>query len=180
MRIRTMGAVVLCTMLAGLLAGCGGDDDDAASPDASASTATATATTDGSTAGGSESGGSGSGSVTLDGEAITLASVRCTLEPQDSAAGGGQILFVGQGEGAAESGVEILIDVSRYDEASMFAGDSVSLTMGDPTDPDSETLELMGATDAISVDGSTLGGTDLQLADPEGTYTRTVSFELNC
>lgn len=181
MRIRTVGAVVLCTMLAGLLAGCGGDDDDAATPDAAASTATATATTDGSAAEGSASSGSGSGSVTLDGEAITLTMVRCFLEPQDSAGGGGQILFTGQGTGTNGAGDAVLIDVSRYDEASMFEGDSISMTVGDPTSPDSTTYDVSGEQNAIVVDGSTLSGEGITLDDPEGAGTGpTVSFELNC
>lgn len=180
MRIRTMGAVVLCAAAAALLAGCGGDDDEA-TPENGGTTTAATVAAGDPADGDSASGGSGSGTLTLDGESIALTSVRCFLEPQDSAGGGGQILFTGQGTGANGAGDDVLIDVSRYDEASMFAGDSVSMTVGDPTSPDSTTYDVSGEQDAIVVDGSTLSGDAITLDDPEGGGTGpTVSFQLNC
>jgi hypothetical protein len=169
-----LGIAAACVIGAGLLAGCGGDDEPAA--DGTASTATAAESAPG---GDSADRGSASGSMTLDGEAITFTSVRCVLEPQEAAAGGGQILFVGQGEGATSSGEELLLDVSRYDEGSMFAGDSVSLTVGPAASPDSVTYELGGA-DAVTLSGSTMSATDISLDDPAAGVSRQVSFELSC
>lgn len=161
-----------------LLLGACGDDGDAGSGDPTDSEDTGT----GDGGGGGEStggGGTGSGTLVIDGETIEL-SARCFLESQPSAGGGGNILFNAQGEGTNAAGEDVLLDVSRYDEESQFAGDDISIDIGDVFS--GEAVSIGGLTDAgaITVDGSTLSAEDQPLLNTDDGSTSTVSFELNC
>jgi hypothetical protein len=136
-RTRALAAVALIL----IAPGCGGDDDAA----------------DDSSGGGDQSaapsGGNG-GELVLGDEAVTLDRARCFLEEQDSAGGGGKILFVRQGFGTNAAGEEVLVDVSRYDEDSRFTGDDILVDIGEPGS--SVSFQANADLGTISVDGSTL------------------------
>ena len=129
--------------------------------------------------GGSASGGT-SGTLTLDGAAIELTGVRCYLEPQNAAAGGGKILFTGQGVGKDTTGADVRLDVSHYDADSQFAGDDITVNIGEITNPDSYGLQGSDSPDVISKDGSTISAQDVELNKDDRSETKTVSFELHC
>lgn len=173
--------LVVTAVAAGLMVGCGGDGDEAETPAGGGDTPAAGSTAAAPSGGGDTPApaGGGGGTLTLDGQAIAIGRTQCTFDPQEAAAGGGQILFVGQGYGETATGEEVLLDLSRFDEASMFTGDSVSLTVGDPFSEDAANYSLMGGEGSITVDGSTLSGQDVALTGDGGT-TATVSFRLEC
>jgi hypothetical protein len=186
MRIgRTIAATT--AVLALVAAGCGGDgdgDDDAApssggATDPAGGEAGDQAADAGDPAGGS-TGGGGGGTLVLAGETIELDDSRCHLEAQDAAAGGGQILFVGQGFGADANGEDVMIDVSRYDEDSMFAGDDVSITVGDITSDGVVSLSSMSPTGTVTVDGATMRGDGITLLSDGDGSEQTASFEIDC
>lgn len=167
-----------------LLAACG-DDGDAGSGDPTGSEDTGTddgSGGSGDSGGGGEStggGGTGSGTLEIDGETIEL-SARCFLESQPSAGGGGNILFNAQGQGTNAAGEDVLLDVSRYDEESQFAGDDFSVDIGDVFAGEAVSLDGRADVGAITVDGSTLSATDQPLLNTDDGSTVTISFELDC
>ncbi|MEQ9336686.1 MAG: hypothetical protein RJQ03_05810 [Miltoncostaeaceae bacterium] len=166
---RGLAAAAIATAL---LAGCGGDDD----ADDSAAAGDTPAAEGG---GDAPAAGGGGGTMTLDGETVALDRALCLLSPQEAAAGGGEIEFTGQGTGTNGAGDEVLIDLSHYSDESMFAGDSVSVTVGDPFSDEAANYSLVGGEGAILMDGSTLSGQDVQMTGDDGTTPATVSFELN-
>jgi hypothetical protein len=134
------------------------------------------------TAGGSTASGSGGGGGTLvlGDETIELDSARCFLREQASAGGGGKILLTGQGTGTNAAGEEVRLDFTRYDEASQFTGDDISVEVGPLADATSYTARLdLGAVDRS---GSTLTATDIpfQSFGDRGITQVTGSFTLNC
>lgn len=188
----TIKAVALVAVTTLLLVGCGDGDDATGSNDTTA----AADETPGSGAGGSgdsdtgdtgdaESGegsgtSDGSGSLVLDGETIQLTTVRCYLEPQEAAAGGGNILFVVQGEGENAQGEAVMIDISRYDDGSTFAGDVVDINIGDVLSDDVVSLSAMAPTGSVNLDGSTASAEGLTADDMETGESRTVEFSIDC
>lgn len=185
---RTVALVAVATLL---MAGCGDDDEPTASDD----TTTAANETPGGEAGsgdgdakdagdaGSSPGsgaGGGSGSIVLEGETIQLDSVRCHLDSQPAAAGGGNILFVVQGEGENSQGDAVMIDISRYDDESSFAGDSVDIVIGDIMSDDALNLSAMAPTGSVTLDGSTATADDLTLDDFESGESIAASFSIDC
>lgn len=124
----------------------------------------------------------GSGTLDLDGETIELSSVQCHLESQPAAAGGGNILFVVQGQGQNADGEPLLIDISRYDEASMFAGDKVTLDIGEitPSGEDLVTLTTTEPAGTVALEGSTARADGLQVEDLGLGMSMTASFEIAC
>ena len=153
---RSTPALFIAAAALALAAGCGGSDgtaDEAADDTPAASSVPAAdqgpppteATdeidaTEGATDPPAAPSGRGTGTVVLDGEVIELTEIRCHLETQPAAAGGGNIEFVVQGSGTNVAGEPVMIDISRYDEDSSFAGDDVQIYVGDiMTD---EALEL--------------------------------------
>lgn len=170
---RIARGLAAATIAAALMVGCGGDDE-AEEP---AGGGDAPAAEGGDAAAG---GGGGGGTMTLDGEEIAIDRTQCFLQPQEAAAGGGEIEFTGQGFGTNAAGDEVLIDVSRYSEESMFAGDSISVTVGDPFSEDALNYSLVGGEGAILVDGSTLSGEGVSVTDDRGTGDSVLSYELNC
>lgn len=185
--------LAVTTAVVALLAGCGGDDDgDDAAPSSGGATESAGGDTGdqaadsevsagggaGDPAGGPTSGGGGS--LVVGGESIGLDETRCHLEPQEAAAGGGQILFVGQGFGVDADGEEVMIDVSRYDEDSMFAGDDVSVNIGDFTSEGAVGLSTIAPTGTVTLDGSIMRGDDITLLSDGDGSEQTVSFEIDC
>lgn len=124
--------------------------------------------------------GRGTGTVLLDDEVIELTEIRCHLETQSAAAGGGNIVFVVQGSGTNAAGEPFMIDVSRYDEGSSFAGDDVQLYVGDIMT--GEALELHSKTPAgtVTLAGSTATVDDLAVQDLGAFTEHAVSFDITC
>ncbi len=188
--MRTKMTLAAAVVLA-LLAGCGDSDDDGApttgaavesavdgSPDAERpDTEGADTEVDGSDG---DTTAGGSGSLVLDGDTIELTQVRCHLEAQDAAAGGGRILFVGQGRGVDADGEDVLLDVSRYDEESQFEGDMITLDIGDFTSEDAVNLTSTSPIGTVTVDGGSMRADDLEFEDYVQGGQRTASFELTC
>jgi hypothetical protein len=179
---RISRALALGAVAALLLAGCGSDDDDAApsgGADVTAADTSEAADTDTGDGDGDAGTSGGSGTVTLDGEAVELREVRCFLESQPAAAGGGNILFVVQGEGEDAAGESLLIDVSRYDEGSQFAGDSISIDVGDVMAGESVSYSASADTGTVTLDGSTASAQDVALIG-DGGSEHVASFEITC
>lgn len=183
---RTVGLVAVATLL---VVGCGDDDEPTASNETSAaadgtagSAAAASGDEDSGGAGSSQvsGAGGGSGSIVLDGETIQLDSVRCHLKPQPAAAGGGNILFVVQGEGENSEGNAMTIDISRYDDGSTFAGDVVDIYVGDVMSDDVVSLSTMAPTGSVELDGSTASADGLTLEDSEAGTSKTAAFTIDC
>ena len=180
--------VALAAVAGLVMAGCGDDGE----PTASNAPTVAGDETPGSEAGGSGgdegdtgqdqgSGASpGSGSIVLDGETISLDDVRCFLEPQPAAAGGGNILFVVQGEGENPQGEAVMIDISRYDDDSTFAGDLVDIYVGDYMAGDALELSAMTPAGSVELVGSTATAEGLIVEDVESGSSTSVSFSIDC
>lgn len=187
-------SLILSGVLALALVGCGDDDssdeggasdDPAASDDGATDDADDGSDSDSDSDGdadedaGEQNGSGGGGTLTFDGEEIALDSARCTFEEQEAAAGGGTIEFVAQGNGTNAAGEEVFIDVSRYSEESQFAGDDVSIVIGDIATGAS----FRGSEDAgtVSEDGSTVEATDFPVkSDEDFSDERTISFSIDC
>lgn len=132
-------------------------------------------------------GGVKSATVVMNGETIELSGGGCYLQEQDSAAGGGKILFTGQATGVNGDGEEVMLDVSRFDADSMFEGDMIDLVVGDYRDPDVKSygVGIMGAMGGekqfhLSLDGSTISADGVELMDDDMAEEMTVSLEINC
>lgn len=180
-----------------LLAGCSSDDDSSA-PDGATTDVPVDGTPDTDAADPGDDGstddapdddapdaapsGVGDGTLVMGDETIELGEARCYLEEQDAAAGGGKILYTGQAAGFNGDGEQVFIDVSRYDEDSTFAGDSIDLVIGDYTTDDSTSYGIMPgeSLDVITVDGSTISADDVELVPDDMDGNVMVSFELNC
>jgi len=176
------------------LAACGGDDDDAGESDAGTAADDSAAASDGGDSGADTagepagddnaadqgSGGGGGGTLVLGDETIELESARCFLQEQEAAAGGGKILFVAQGFGATAAGDELVLDVSRYDEDSQFAGDDMTVDIGDPFSADAVSLSATGEIGTVTVDGSNVSADDVTFSDFDSGTEQTGSFEINC
>jgi hypothetical protein len=167
-----------------LAVGCSSDDGGgaetttttvASQPAGSNDTATTTTASVGN--GGVASGTAGT--LTLDGETITFDSSLCYLEEQDAAAGGGTIEFVGQAFGTNSAGEEVTIDVSRFSEESQFAGDDVSIVIGDPFSADALEYRSSSPTGTVTVDGGTMRATSVSFLDGESNEV-VGSFQFNC
>lgn len=190
--LEKLSRTVALVAVAGLvLVGCGADGEPTASNDPTV----AGDETPGSEPGGSggegdsegdtgQDQGSGSrpggGSIVLDGETIPLDDVRCFLEPQPAAAGGGSILFVVQGEGENPQGEPVMIDISRYDDDSTFAGDLVDIYVGDLKAGDALQLSAMTPTGSVELAGSTATAEGLSVEDVESGSSASVSFSIDC
>lgn len=166
-----LAIAALCLLV---LAGCSSDSDDASesgTPSNGSDPEQGASQPGGNQAAG---GGGGEGSLTLAGEEITLGPGRCFLEEQPSAGGGGTIELTGQASGTNAAGDEVVIDFTRYSDDSDFAGDDVSITIGDPFSEDATTLYGDADSGAVSLDGSVLSASDFPV---EGD---SISFEIAC
>lgn len=128
----------------------------------------------GSTSGGSAKGGT----LTLGGETIALDSARCYLKEQTAA--GQKIELNGQGYGTNAAGDDIVLDFTRYAASSDFAGDDISISIGDPRSPDSVQQHTRLALGAVTRSGSTFTSPSFELRGDDGVSTSTSSFELKC
>ncbi|MEQ8842518.1 MAG: hypothetical protein RIB98_16160 [Acidimicrobiales bacterium] len=122
----------------------------------------------------------GGGTLVLGDETITLDSARCFLEEQDAAAGGGKILFVGQGSGTNADGTELLLDVSRYDEESQFTGDDITVDIGDPFSDDLVSYRAAAEIGTVQIDGSVMSADGLTFSNFDLGEELPGSFQLNC
>lgn len=127
--------------------------------------------------GSSTSSGSGAGTLTLGGETITLESSRCFLQEQTAA--GQKILWTAQASGTNAAGDDVIVDVSRYDASSQFAGDDLSVDIGDPRSPSFVGWGGRYATGTIFLSGKTVSGSGLEVTDDD-LQTVTVTFDINC
>jgi hypothetical protein len=118
--------------------------------------------------------------VTIGDEMIELNSARCFLEEQDVAGSPGKILFVGQGFGTLASGEEIVVDVSRYDEESLFYGDDIHIDVGDPFSDDFYSWRASADFGTIQLDGSTLRAEGLAFMHSEDFSETSGAFEVHC
>ena len=172
---------------------CGGDDDDSSAgtqPTGSNGGSSATQPSGGegaapteppSSSGGSAPSGGGCGSLTLGDEVIELDSARCFLQEQDVTGSPGKILFVGQGFGKLASGEDFVLDVTRFDEDSLFTGDKVIVDVGDPFSEDFYSWNASADLGTVQQDGSTLRAEGLALKHSEDFTTEVSgSFELRC
>ena len=175
MRLVRIAAPVFMAV-AVLAAGCSGDDGG------SVGTPTTTVASQPTATPGDDSTGRSAGpagTLTLGGEAITIDSSRCYLEEQEAAAGGGTIEFVGQAFGTNSAGEEVTIDVSRFSEESRFAGDDVSIVIGDPFSADALEYRASSPSGTVTVDGGTMRAASVSFLD--GELNEIVgSFEFNC
>lgn len=173
------GTRVLSVMVAALglalFGACGNDDGGSALPTEGADDDSGDA--DGDTDDVSPTGGGGGGSLTLDGEEIGFDNARCFLEEQESA--GQQILLTAQAFGTDAAGEEVMIDFTRWGEESDFTGDDVSITIGDPFAEDARSLGGRVDIGGVSVDGSTVSATDMELTG-EGGATVAADFVIEC
>jgi hypothetical protein len=180
----------LC-LLTALAIACGGDDDDSSGGTQATGSNGGTAATQAPSGNGAaptqappDNGGSaasgGSGTLTLGDEVIELDRSRCYLQEQDVAGSPGKILFTAQGFGTTAAGEDFVLDVSRYDEDSLFYGDDILVDVGDPFGDDF--YEWNGASDfgTIELDGSTLRAGGLTFTkDSDGSQV-SGAFELVC
>ncbi len=179
------------TLVLALSTGCAdSDDEDTTAPEATTDPAGAPATSgspgdeadepdsDRDAADAATSGGDGR--LVLGDETIEFDEILCMLEPQDAAAGGGQILFVGQGMGVDAAGQDVLLDVSRYDQDSEFEGDVVSVEIGDLMAGDNVSLESRSPVGTVTVEGSTIRLDQMTLENVEDGSQQAASFELTC
>lgn len=132
-----------------------------------------------------DAGGAGDDSadttLVFDGEAMIMMGSMCYLQEQDAAVGGGKILFVGQGRGTTADGTQpVLLDVSRYDEDSMFAGDSVSVVIGNPAGDDVRSFSSISETGIVAVDDSGMSAQDVVLLSDDDGSEVTATFTIDC
>lgn len=166
----------LLAVILAILTACGGDDENNDASELSADT---------SAGGGSSnqaadmSSGNG-GTLTLGDEVIELNNARCFLEEQDVAGSAGKILFNGQGFGTTPAGEEFVLDVSRYDEDSMFTGDDIGVDVGDPRGADSYSWSGSADLGTIEQAGSTLRAEGLTFRHSDDGREIAGAFELNC
>jgi hypothetical protein len=118
--------------------------------------------------------------VTIGDDVIVLESARCFLQEQDVAGSPGKILLTGQGYGQLPSGEEVVLDVTRYDEDSLFTGDDIEVDVGDPFGDEFYYWIASDDLDTISVNGSTLSADGLTFRHSEDSSEKSGSFELNC
>lgn len=184
--------IALLSALVLVAASCGSDDDDTSttagddSADVSSDGGASDDGADDSDDGGEDpappaTGGGGGGTLVLGDETIALDSSRCFLQEQDAAAGGGKILFVVQAFGTNADGDELVVDVSRYDEDSMFAGDDIKVDIGDPFSEDAVSFGANAPIGTVEIDGSTVSADGLTFMNfEEFTDGLAGSFTINC
>lgn len=186
-----IGVLVLIT-----IAACGGDDEGSGAANTTESTQGAAAATDDSsdtdssdddTASDAETvpqtteaaADSGNvGTLVLGDETIVLDSARCFLEEQDAAAGGGKILFVGQGFGTNAAGDSVLVDVSRFDEDSQFTGDDIIVDIGEIGTGVS--WQITADLGTVQLDGRTMSASGLDFVNWDDGAELRGSFDFAC
>ena len=176
MRSILVGAIALALFASGIA--CGGDDNDAGDvPSNPAAQETASSPGNQPT----ESARSGdAGTLTLEDEVIALDEARCFLQEQDVAGSAGKILFQAQGMGTTADGEEFVLDVSRYDEDSLFTGDDIQVDVGDPRGEAFYSWDASADLGTIELGGSSLRAGGLTFQHSEDGSEVMGAFELNC
>ena len=186
---KNLTPVALAVVLILVASSCGGGDDDSPGGDTQAPTAvtdddsstdtTAEDTPDSNPTTTANGSASEEGSLTINQEEIALGRGLCFLEEQDAAAGGGTIELTGQATGTSADGTPVLIDFTRFGEDSQFAGDDVSVTLGDPFSANALTSFGRADIGAVALDGNVLSATDFPLIDDQGSE-EIISFTIVC
>lgn len=188
---RVLLALLAATLCVGACSDDAGGSDDAAASNGGAETSDENASdpeepdnrSDDDSGGGDGAGGSNDlekGSGVIDGDEFTLYSANCDLDGAELAAGAGTKTLDVNAGGVADSGVEVMITANRHAEDGMFGGDGVHIVfLGDRPDGINS---VMGTFDdeRLIVDGNSVSGTDLVLADPVSGTELVVSFEVQC
>jgi hypothetical protein len=181
----------LCLVTA-LAIACGGDDDDSSGATQASGSDGGTAATqapsgDGaapteapSDSGGGSASGGGGGSLTLGDEVISLDRARCYMQEQDVAGSPGKILFTAQGFGTNADGEDLVLDISRYDEDSLFYGDDILVDVGDPFSDDAVSWHAASDFGTVEQDGSTLRADGLTFMNGSDGSQVSGAFELAC
>jgi hypothetical protein len=127
--------------------------------------------------GGSTSSGDG-GTLTLPDETVELTSSRCFLQKQTAA--GEDIELTAQADGTNDARQNVTVDFTRYAESSSFAGDDITVFVGQLGSSDA--LNLSGRLDSGAVErsGDTFTVEDIDLLDDATGDTVTISFEIKC
>ena len=73
-----------------------------------------------------------------------------------------------------------MIDISRYDEESMFAGDDVQVYVGDVTTGEATELSSTSPAGTVSLEGSSATAEGITLEDLDAMTEHTVSFDIDC
>jgi hypothetical protein len=179
-------AAIAVVLLGG--ASCGDDGDGAAPPppdqgagDTAGDGAEVEPTdSDGQAPSGPSGGGGGGGVLTLGSETIELDGARCFLEEQPAAGGGGSIELTGQGMGTNAAGDDVVVDFTRYSDDSMFAGDDVSIDIGDPRGDDFVSFEASLDTGTVTLAGNVLSASDIPLTNLDDGSELVASFRIEC
>lgn len=165
-RARTAALVGVAAVLT-LTLSCGGENNEGATDAGGDSTSTGAQTPiiGGSTA---------TGTLSIDGESIEVASVGCSIdEPPSSEIDATAVL-----SGTNAAGLNISLTFTRFNDTSLFAGDSVRILFGDRGTGREFITTLEGG--GVSIDGSTVSATDVTLEAFGPTETASATFELNC
>ena len=193
---RVMVAAVLA--LAVSAAGCGDDDDSADGATEPADTVAADdASSDDEADGGGDDGGGDqggdesaapagdAGTLTFGGETIEMENVGCFLEEQPRAGLGGTFEFSIQGRGTNAAGEAVIIDITRVrpDEdggplGNQEPADEVKIDIGDPGSGTSYTGD--GPVGTVTVDGSSVTASGIQVSALSGPEAVEVAFDLGC
>ena len=128
--------------------------------------------------GGTAGGSGGGGELVLGDEVIPFDSARCYL--QDQTAAGQEIELTGQAFGTNATGDAVSIDFTRWAPSSDFSGDDISVVVGDPRSGDAASLGARLDIGGVSLAGSTLSASNVELTSSDGSATITASFEINC
>jgi hypothetical protein len=169
-----------------VLAGCGGDDGDAADTDASVAPASsADAAPDPTASGGEDAAGAGEGAessagmMILGDEEIALGTLRCYFEEQPRAGLGGVFTHTAQGRGTDAEGVDVLLDLSRARADDGTIEDDIIVDIGDPTSDDAVSLKASGPEGLVDFGDASASADGVEVSD-FGAEPVTLSFDLSC
>jgi hypothetical protein len=185
---RTLRVVLLALATLALFAGaaCGDDGDGTSAPapvdgdsDADDGTAEDGPTDEGSGDAPTGGGGGGGGSLIFGDETITLDRALCYLQEQPVAGSEGTIELTAQGHGTNAAGESVVVDFTRFGEDSLFAGDDITIDIGDPRGDDFMEYGAVLDIGGVLVDGTVVTATDVPFAGDDGTQI-VGSFRIEC
>ena len=122
----------------------------------------------------------GAGTLTLGDEVIELDRARCFLQEQDVVGSAGKILFTAQGFGTTPEDEDFIVDVTRFDEDSLFTGDDILIDVGDPFGEDFYSWRGSADLGTVERDGATLHADGLIFRHSEDGSERAGAFEIRC
>jgi hypothetical protein len=173
-----------------LFAGACGDDDDGAATrsvdegsddmgDADDDMGDADDGSSGDAPTGGGGGGGGGGTLTFGDETISLDRALCYLQEQPVAGSEGTIELTAQGHGTNAAGDPVVIDFSRFSEDSLFAGDDISVDIGDPRGDDFQGYTARLDIGGVARDGNVFSATDVSFVGDMGEEV-VGSFRIEC